>query len=455
MRPGAQWTAYFLLRCAAVALCLRNARGASDSVITGPVFEPAESSSVDVTSSTFETEFNDGSALTGTLASDTVRIGLLNSVKSAAFGLGDANVAVGRWHHSGILGLGVQSTGAGIPPLLESMLPRADDRRFAVALDLDGGGLWMGSAASNSVALGVTNEEPVLQPGVPTEYNDYMVEVHSIALGAEDLPLRASGAGAGAYPALVDTGASAIVLPKVAFDRFQSALSTHADPLPAITVAIGGRTYAIPAEQFNLPDIGVAVTTDEAQPHFFALGAPFLRTVFALFDASRLPPQVGFAERVQSVSATGRRRATEMGQQTEDQRKFPGAVQLLASEVDTQLQRTGFNNRRRRRLQGTTDVNLESLESLQYFVPVSVGTPLQGPFLLQLDTGSGLMVVMAKIPQFPFIIATAVALAIVVVLALVWGRSRGSDLQGATTDSTASEVAGVSREQGLEAAAVP
>lgn len=420
-----------LLRCALVALHVWVAGG----VIVGPVFEPGDSSSVDVSSSRFSTEYNDDSALAGTLASDIVGIGSLQSADRANFGLGDADAAIGRWHHSGILGLGVQSSGVGIPSLLESLLPRADQRRFAVALDLDGGRFWMGASAT-AATLGVSSAAPALQPGLQTDYNDYMVGVQSIALGEDALPLGTTGGEA--YPALVDTGASAVILPRAAFEQFQNLLTAHTDSLPAITITIGGEAFAVPAEQWNLPEIGIAVATDQAQPHVCTLGAPFLRTVLALFDATALPPRVGFAERLRSEEI-GRRRIEETGDKTAEgeaaQRESPGAVHLVASHA--QLLRPALRPQRRR-LQGTRGVNLDALESLQYFVPVSIGTPSQGPFLLQIDTGSGLMVVMANLNSgFTMVLIVIGLLVIAMCFGLVWIRSRDRQKQEADIIATA------------------
>jgi hypothetical protein len=424
-----------------VAACLVAALGpgaaGQQGVVTGPTFEPDASSSVDVTASTFATEFADGSALSGTLASDAVQIGSVSSGsdRGAEFGLGDASAATGRWHHSGILGLGVQSSGVGIPSLLEAMLPRADERRFAVALDTGGGRLWVGPGASDPAALGVTTSELVLQPGVDTEYHDYAVAVQSIAVGGDGLTLSTSGAP---HPACrVDTGASALILPAVAFEQFEALLHAHTGALPSITVTIGGEALEIPAAQWNLPGVGVAVTTDVALPEYCALGAPFLRTVLALFDASSLPPRVGFAPRLRSdEDEAGRRRLNAL-----DREETGGGVRLVAMSHDAvaaaeapaqpQLpqQQQRRRQQRRRRLQGVRGaVLLDALESLQYFVPVMIGTPSQGPFLLQLDTGSGLMVVMAEMPaEFPIKQVVLVGVALLMVGAVAWSSCYSGD----------------------------
>jgi hypothetical protein len=163
-------------------------------------------------------------------------------------------------------------------------------------------------------------------------------------------------------------------------------------------------------------------------PSYCALGAPFLRTVLAVFDARDPtgPPRVGFS--AQPTASTGRRQLQLQQEEAEQ-----GAINLLVHRATAaEVQR----RRRRRRLQVMQGVELDALEAVQYFAPVSIGTPAQvgdgllpscvvpppdsasssypfactqrhlnarcigqGPFLLQLDTGSGLLVVLSTDPS--------------------------------------------------------
>ena len=78
--------------------------------VPGPSYLPRESQSSEVDSRTFEANFADGSALGGVLGRDVVTLAGISS--AADFGLGDTTAAAGTWHHSGILGLGVQVCGS-------------------------------------------------------------------------------------------------------------------------------------------------------------------------------------------------------------------------------------------------------------------------------------------------------------------------------------------------------
>lgn len=200
-------------------LLMPAARG-QQAPIPGTVFVPAHSDTSSVESQSFATAFADGSALTGSLGSDVVALAGVSA--PAEFGLGDASAAAGTWHQSGILGLGVQTGGAGVPPLLESLLPTAD-RKFVVALEAGGGTLWLGQDVAAMPAL------PALErtySSVATQYNDFAVPVDSIRFGVDDLPLGA----AGPVTAHVDTGASALILPAVAFARFEELVVRRPNP---------------------------------------------------------------------------------------------------------------------------------------------------------------------------------------------------------------------------------
>jgi hypothetical protein len=239
--PPPPWTARRLWTGAVWATTLVHAATAAAT------YDVGDSITSDVLGTTFIAAFADGSQLEGELASDAVRLGSW-SAGDATIGLGYAYV--GTWHHSGILGLGVQGHST-----LASLCPAAADRKFAIALRHDGGALYLGAAASNPTALGTA--PPIFALPIATAMNDYSVRVSDISLGGQPLLPAASST-----ICHVDSGASTLTLPKSAFQLFAAAVTPLTTNPPSLFVNISGvGRFEIPLGEWDLGSAGgVAVS---------------------------------------------------------------------------------------------------------------------------------------------------------------------------------------------------
>ena len=214
------------------------------------LFAPRFSSTSQIEDEDFRIAFRDGSKLSGDFAHDTVQLQEWRA-DGVRFGLSYDGEQVGTWHHSGILGLGVQTHST-----LSSLLPSPSGRKFAIAMTKTGGALYLGAASS----LGT----PVFSEPVPTEFNDYAVVVGGLRLGPQSL--LPAGDGTVCH---VDSGASTLIFPKAAFGLFEALVAPLSSPPPSLFVNITGvGEFEIPLLQWDLASsgAGIAVTTDTATP---------------------------------------------------------------------------------------------------------------------------------------------------------------------------------------------
>ncbi|KAH7914900.1 acid protease [Hygrophoropsis aurantiaca] len=284
--------------------------GSSDIFLAGPkcgasclghtIFNPNSSSTSKDLGQTFNATYGKGNAF-GELYTDVVTVAgytATNQTIIVAEQYGDA-FSDQDFPPDGLMGLAFQRlTGYDSPPFFLNLITQkaVPEPVFAVKLADNGSELLLGGINSDLYTGNITYV-PV------TEEAYWQIDIDGMSANGQQLIKNVSG--------IADTGTSLLTGDTTNVANFYASLnatslgnglySLPCDNFPNATMEIGGRSFALSSETFNLgpvkyqsPDCVGGLVASDVLNDLWILGDVFLRNTYTIFDVGNT--QVGFAE---------------------------------------------------------------------------------------------------------------------------------------------------------------
>jgi len=356
-------------------------------------FHPHRSVSFVLKPGTFAVTYGDGSRVGGQIGEDIVQLG--NYFRKTKFGLiTDCND--GSFNNiDGILGLGLPmnaiTSGINTPlftALTDRFLPAGADnhilkvRKFTIFSSNHAAELQLGGTDPACI-----DEQMVHVPSLSTA--EYSVPVESMKLGGIELLSFARPAEGNYVPAILDSGASCIVMPdsviggQLTASPMQIFSGIKDKKGLSIYIKIKGSIFEIPFENWYRPNApkGGHTCLQPSAPgdHGIILGDVIFRSMVVEFDLTHPShPQIGLAARNEFYKPVGD--GSGDGSKVPLYKEDRDAGQMQISIRKLRASRTG---------RGTVEhlpITVDYMQTAMY-VKVSVGSPKQ-EFKVLVDTGS-------------------------------------------------------------------
>jgi hypothetical protein len=379
------------------------------------LFSPSSSSSFNKDLFTshpkFANSYADDSTITGYVGKDIIQWGGYSA--SVEFGCASVSDTSGVWDCDGILGLGLKDNSMQASILATPYFYSLCDSNsglpcvFSLLLTSTGGEIQLGGYKPASVLPGANVTYSQVTTPCCDDQVSYQVSVTSIriAAGAASRTIYTTPiTGSASMVTIVDSGISCIALPANVVSSSASG-NVYADAMNFLRANPGATLYfKIGGVEFAVPLVDNCLLSSGSEE--LALGDPFFREVLVVHDLSnKASPRLGFARKNPAYNPATLTPSSLYGEShTISQLRASFATHFLGVQDNEEsvttlplvkMPRTGDKRNIKRNALVDT-VPTTTPDKNIYYTALSVGTPRQSPFIVQVDTGSSLTAIFVE-----------------------------------------------------------